>query len=103
MTKYLARIKLEQYKKRIIFYFVLLMLVVGVKDSDRVRAWYEQLPSFLESSVEMAKEVLENISGLERGHVLYDYILPFYQLYLDGVSIREMKQYAETFSNYKKE
>lgn len=30
------------------------------------------------------------------GQELYSYILPFYQLYADGVSVRELKEYAET-------
>ena len=46
-------------------------------------------------SIEAAKEVLETISGLEPGHVLYSYILPLYQLYVDGVSIHEIKRAAE--------
>lgn len=47
-------------------------------------------------TIENAKKILKEVSGLGEGQELYSYILPFYQLYADGVSVRELKEYAET-------
>lgn len=49
----------------------------------------------LEQGIEQAKEVLRTVSGLEENHPLYEYVLPLYQLYIVGVSVREIKQHAE--------
>lgn len=49
----------------------------------------------LDQGIDGAKEVLRTVSGLEENHPLYGYILPLYQLYIDGVSVREIRQYAE--------
>lgn len=51
----------------------------------------------LAQSAEQAREVVGSISTLEKGHPLYDYILPVYQLFLNGVSVREIRQFAEAF------
>lgn len=48
-----------------------------------------------EQSMKCAREVLLEISGLEETETLMEYILPIYQLYLEGVSIREIRQFAE--------
>ena len=39
--------------------------------------------------------VLEDVCALEKGNPLYNYVLPVYQLFLDGVSIREIRRFAE--------
>lgn len=49
----------------------------------------------LPQSAEQAGMVLEEVCALEKGHPLYDYVLPVYQLFLDGVSIREIRRFAE--------
>lgn len=49
----------------------------------------------LAQSAEQAREILESISALEKDHPLYDYILPVYQLFRNGVSVREIRQFAE--------
>ena len=49
----------------------------------------------LDQGNNQAKEVLCTVSGLEENHLLYDYVLPLYQIYIDGVSVREIRQYAE--------
>lgn len=49
----------------------------------------------LAQGIDRAKEILCTVSGLEENHLLYDYVLPLYQLYIDRVSVREIRQYAE--------
>ncbi|NBK93658.1 mannitol dehydrogenase [bacterium 1XD21-13] len=50
----------------------------------------------LVQSMEQAEEVLGSICSLEKNHPLYNYVLPVYKLFLDGVSIREIRQFAES-------
>lgn len=49
----------------------------------------------LPQSAEQAVMVLENVCALEKDHPLYNYVLPVYQLFLDGVSVREIRRFAE--------
>lgn len=49
----------------------------------------------LPQSAEQAVMVLENVCALEKDHPLYNYVLPVYQLFLDGVSIRKIRRFAE--------
>lgn len=59
-------------------------------------AVYEYLKEYgKKQGLEEAKEVLCTVSRLPKDSPLFDYILPFYQLYLDGVSVREILQYAQ--------
>lgn len=51
----------------------------------------------LGQTIKTAREVLQTVSGLGSRHPLYDYVLPLYQLFADGVSVREIKQFAERF------
>ena len=48
-----------------------------------------------EQSMEKARQVLGTIAGLEESSPLWFYILPFYQRYMDGVSVREIMDFAE--------
>ncbi len=48
-----------------------------------------------EQSLKCAREVLIEISGLGEAETLMEYILPVYQLYMEGVSIREIRRFAE--------
>ena len=50
-----------------------------------------------EQSEEQAKEVLCTISGLAEEDTLCKYILSIYRLYLEGVSVREIRRHAEQF------
>ena len=45
--------------------------------------------------MEKARQVLGTIAGLEESSPLWFYILPFYQRYMDGVSVREIMDFAE--------
>lgn len=49
----------------------------------------------LEQTEAQAKEVLAEIAGVKEGNDLLKFVLPLYQMYQNGVSIREMKQFAE--------
>ena len=49
----------------------------------------------LPQSLENAKETLRTISGLEDGHPLYTWILPYYEMYRQGTGIRELRLAAE--------
>lgn len=48
-----------------------------------------------EQSMEKARQVLGTIACLEESSPLWFYILPFYQRYMDGVSVREIMDFAE--------
>ncbi len=50
----------------------------------------------LPQTTDQARKVLESVSALEKDHPLYTYVLPVYKLFLDGVSIREIRQFAES-------
>ena len=49
----------------------------------------------LPQSTEQAEKVLESISALKKDHPIYTYVLPVYNRFLSGVSIREIRQFAE--------
>ncbi len=49
----------------------------------------------LPQSTEQAEKVLESISALKKNHPIYTYVLPVYKRFLSGVSIREIRQFAE--------
>ena len=49
----------------------------------------------LPQSTEQAGKVLESISALKKDHPIYTYVLPVYNRFLSGVSIREIRQFAE--------
>ena len=53
--------------------------------------WENNLPQ----STEQAEKVLESISALKKDHPIYTYVLPVYNRFLSGVSIREIRQFAE--------
>ena len=53
--------------------------------------WENNLPQ----STEQAEKVLESISALKKDHPIYTYALPVYHRFLSGVSIREIRQFAE--------
>lgn len=53
--------------------------------------WENNLPQ----STEQAEKVLESISTLKKDHPIYTYVLPVYNRFLSGVSIREIRQFAE--------
>lgn len=48
-----------------------------------------------EQNVEQARQVLSMISALEKKSPLLELILPLYKRYADGVSVRELVDYAE--------
>ena len=48
-----------------------------------------------EQSMEKARQVLGMIACLEESSPLWFHILPFYQRYMDGVSVREIMDFAE--------
>ena len=50
----------------------------------------------LPQSTEQAEKVLESISALKKDHPIYTYVLPVYNRFLSGVSIREIRQFAES-------
>ena len=49
----------------------------------------------LPQSTEQAEKVLESISALKKDHPIYTYALPVYHRFLSGVSIHEIRQFAE--------
>lgn len=56
-----------------------------------------------EQGEEQAKRVLKSVSEIQEGHPLSDNILYFYQLYLDGVSVREICRRGEMLREEKEQ
>lgn len=71
----------------------ILPVFISVGTAGAVYAYLQEQGQ--KQSMEQAEMALRTVSGLEEGHPLYGWILPFYKLYRDGASIREIRRAAE--------